>query len=160
MQLKFLVYTLNKVNTLHLGVRASPGVFCWLRTYWTFSIYKVKDKEYFSGFRMMLWGHIHEYLTNTWSVAPQSVFSTASPHEGASHSALCQQSHVKHNSPVHPLLCDTVPFPPCARCCPTANATTQLSCTCTSWAPQCQLNSAPSALPAPGCPLLKCPTCH
>lgn len=66
-------------------------------------------------------------------------------------------------------LCNTVPFPPCAHCCPTASATTQLPSRgmylhllCSpvpADTAQPQL-SIPIALPAPGCPLLKCPTCH
>lgn len=105
----------------------------------------------------MLWGHIHEHLTNTWFVAPQSVFTTGSPHKGASHSALCQQSCVKHDSPV-PLSCAThSAFPTLC----TARATTQLPTPHTYLhllLIQQSLNSVSIALSAPGCALLKCPT--
>lgn len=106
--------------------------------------------------------HIHKHLTNTLFVAPRSVFSTVSPHKGPSHSALC-------TIPLCTLSCATqCPSRPGHTAVPQPgppHSSPHLTCICTSCAPQCQLvqhslNSVSTALPAPGCALLKCPTCH
>lgn len=126
----------------------------------------------------MLWGHIHEYLTDTWPVSPWAVFSTASPCKVASPhcTVLSASSPMRSTLPLCTVfLCATqCLFTPCAHCCPTASATT--------WLPTLSMHlhhSAPTppllpsaspystaqlrasiALAAAGCPLVKYPTHH
>lgn len=123
---------------------------------------------------MKLWVHIHEYLTDTWIVAPWTVFSTVSPCKVASPhcTVLCQQLYAEHDiPPVHffpPCL-----FTPCARSVLQQRHHTAPH-TCVILRPRgptlpCSPVPAPTAqrqlrasiaFPAPGCPLVMYPTCH
>lgn len=123
-------------------------------------------RNVFPGLRVVLWGHIHEYLTDTGPAAPWAVLSTAFPPKVASPHCTVLSASSPMQGTTFPLctvfLCATLPFH--TPCTPLSHSQCHPHLACTS--PQCSHNSpAPQRQPqlrasvtlaAPGCPLV-CP---